>query len=363
MNDEKTGGLIDPRPEIAKAQDWHDNEVGLASAFELEWKEIDLDTIQDPYPPSRYQYTSSSCMAHAGVTVLGIENAQEEDEFVELSANNVYRNRLNYSGEGMWLQNVLSLLCKPHACKEEQLPSQNMTEVQMNAEPKDLTEDQKQTADYYCAGGYVEMEIDIDKIAAIIAQKKGVELIMFFLSQEYWRNVPRIIEASLTNNRDDQRIQRHGIAAVGFGMYKGKKALVIKDSSGLKSSIKIDGDFSGLRVITEDFLNERCYGAGYLLPRKNQSETTPKPAHTFARSLVFGMMRDEDVIALQNILKYEGFFSLDVPSTGNMLQITCGALKKWQVAHGIMDFANEPDVRKVRFGPKSIALANSIYKK
>lgn len=359
-NEQSTGAILDPRPIVERLQDWRDEETGLASAATLIWDDIDLKDLEDPYPPRRYQKSSSSCMAQSGATVLGVENTSEGD-FIVLSALPTYRNRSNYPGEGMHLQEILSYLCKPYACLEEQLPSQNMTEGEMNAAAKDLTVDQENKAEFYRANGYFTLPIDIDKVAGIIEQGKAVELIMFFLREEYWKEVPIIKESGLKNNSDDFRIQRHGIAAVKYGMYKGKKAIVIKDSSGPSSSIKVNGQPSGLRIITEDFFDRRCYGAGYLIYRKNEADTTPKPHHTFTTPLWYGLMGNADVVALQDILKYEGHFDINTPSTGNMLQMTCSALKKSQVAHGIMDFADEPDVRKVRFGPKSTALYNSLY--
>lgn len=359
-NEQHTGGRIDPRSTVERMQDWPERETGLASATSLVWNIINLKDLVDPYPPRRYQKTSSSCMQQSGATVAGVENVPEGG-FVVLSAAPGYRSRSNFPGEGMYLQETLASFCKPYACREDQFPSQNMTEAEMNAVPTTLTADQKQTAEFYRAGGYFMLDLEFDKLAGIIAQGKAVEMILFFLKEEYWKNVPEVVEKNLTNDPNDARIQRHGVAGVKYGLYKGKKAIVIKDSSGPSSSIEIDGEPSGLRIITEDFFNKRCYGAGYLAFRKNEAGVTPKPRHTFKMPLWYGLMNNTDVVALQDILKYEGFFDLNTPSTGNMLQMTCSALRKSQMSNGINDFANEPDVRKVRFGPKSIALYNSLY--
>lgn len=350
-----TGVVADPRSTIEVAQDFQHAETMPASGggpvvFPIK------DKSQWRMFKRRFQTTSSSCMAHSGVKMLGIENSVEEGQFAELSARPVYQARKNRPGEGMWQQDLFEILSKPKACFEVQRPSNGLTESQIDA-PYTETKEERATAEYYRANGYIFLDpTNIDEMARIISQGKAVHLLMFFTSKEYWREEPKLIEEDLTP--DDVRSTRHGITGVDFFMYEGNKCLLIEDSASPSTTI----DKTGQRIITEEFLKARCYGAGYLLFRKNEAEAIPKPKYKFTKPLTYGMWSDKDIVALQDILKYEGLFPLNIPSTGNMLQITCGALKKWQVKHGIMDFANEPDVRRVRFGPRSIALANERYK-
>lgn len=62
----------------------------------------------------------------------------------------------------------------------------------------------------------------------------------------------------------------------------------------------------------------------------------PAPKYTFKVNLEYGMMNNLDVRALQNILKYEGFMSKDTPTTGNYLSLTATAVKKYQLAYGLV---------------------------
>ena len=109
---------------------------------------------------------------------------------------------------------------------------------------------------------------------------------LFFLHEEYWKNVPGIIDPKLKVH--EGRTSRHGICVTDFTLYNGKKAFITEDSAGNSSSV----DGTGQRIITEDFFNERCYGAGYLIPKV----TSP-----FTRTLKM-WRRGNDVKELQRII-------------------------------------------------------------
>lgn len=349
--DFKSGIVADPRTNTEKIKDFRHEEI--ASTVALNWKEKAYDEWRKF--PKRDQDGSSSCMAHSGVKILGVENFIEEKKFIELSATPIYQARQNKPNEGMWQQDCLDLLSKPIACKESSLPSQGIGEALIN-EPFTLSEEMEKEAELYRSNGYAFVSAkDIDSIASVIEQGKAVQLMLFFLGNEYWKGTPEIIDSTLKQR--EERSLRHGVSAVDYCLINGKKALIIEDSAGWWTTI----NQTGQRIITEDFLISRCFGAGYLIYRKNAEKQTLKPKVKFTTSLSFGIMKNNNVALLQDILKYEGFFPINFPSTGNFLQITAKAVVKWQIKHGIMDFATEPDIRKVRFGPRSILIANLMY--
>jgi len=70
----------------------------------------------------------------------------------------------------------------------------------------------------------------------------------------------------------------------------------------------------------------------------------------------------EDIKKLQEVLKYEKFFPSNQECTGSFFAITARALIKWQLAHGLNDFANETDFRRVQAGVKTLAIINDLYK-
>lgn len=69
------------------------------------------------------------------------------------------------------------------------------------------------------------------------------------------------------------------------------------------------------------------------------------------RNLHFGMYRNPDVVLLQNFLRSLGYLS--APSTGNYLNGTIQAVKKFQQAHGIAPIGGY-------FGPESRRVANEM---
>lgn len=343
------GVAEDTRPAEAKAKDWQYEET--ASAMPVMWQE--RTEGQGELFSRRDQNGSSSCMAQSGVKMLGIENFNEEGIYEELSATPIYQNRANKPAQGMWQQDCLSLLCKPLSCLESQVPSQKLSESQMDASYP-ITPEETATAEKYRAGGYAFIPVDIDKVASILAQKKGVQLMVFFMADEWWNqpnNTPTLIHTDLTNG--DSRSLRHGICATDYFLLNGKKCLLIEDSAVTSSE-------NGQRILTEDFFNARCFSAGYLLPLSNNHSIVNKPKYTFNHPIEFGNT-GADVVALQNILKFEGFFSPLIPSTGYFGSISAQALKKWQIAHGIDDFANETNLTKIRVGSKTILELNKNY--
>lgn len=344
------GGLADPRTDEERSQDWTHEE--LASASLVEWKEKPQSNWK--LFETRNQVYSSSCMAHSGVKISGIDNFTETGEYVSLSAKPVYSGRFNKPGEGMYQQDCLSLLSKPTACLESQLPSNGLNEQELN-EPFTVSEEMKASAEKYRANGYLTItNRTIDAVASVIAQGKGVQIMIFFKNEEYAQNVPQILYPELKSTE----AYRHGVAATDFFIYNGKKALLIEDSAGIDSTI----DKKGWRIITEDFFNARCFSAGYLINKKN--EGVEKPVGTFRVPVQYGDI-NSTVELLQQMLQYEGFLVTHIDGKplplGKFYAMTAQALKKWQIAHGILDFQYTTNMKKIRFGPKSISTANALY--
>lgn len=358
---ENLGVIPDLRPIDLKHKDYKHSELASSAGAPVWKKKAKKDWR---FFSKRNQAQSSSCMAQSGVKVLGIENAVETASFIDLSALRVYDSRVNYPSGGMSLFDVLETLTEPTACLEVSLPSQGMSETEMNSRNYSFTEAMKKEAEMYKAGGFVTFDlafingrvtkpIDIDAVAAIIEQGKAVEAIFFFMGSEYWKNKPKITDHKLTSF--EGRTSRHGIALTDYFLDEdGKKCFLAEDSAGNNSSI----DKKGWRIITEDFFKERCYGAGYLLYKENKEMATSKPKHFFTKTLKYGAV-DEQVRWLQEVLVYEGFMpaiinNKDFVPTKNFKGMTHGGVLKWQTKHGL--------VSDGIVGPKSRAVLNNLYK-
>lgn len=325
-----TGLLPDPRSEEEKQNDFQHHEVsaGMYGATPLLWLEKEKD--QWKKYSSRDQDGSSSCVGQGSAkgleTIIG----------TVISAHPIYRNRANFPSAGMWLADAGKILLNIGTTTEEKSPSQNMSEAEMNKDVTVLTP--LKVRNYL----FVNPK-DIDAIAQVVQDHKHC-IVTFESNYDEWIDVPKVKGVVKWG---------HCVCVVDYIMYKGEKALVIEDSWGGHTAIE------GRRIITETFLKARCTGAMYLIFDTTLKPNKPKV--NFKKALVYGMIGN-DVVYLQNMLKYEGYFPATTQSTGFFGNMTAYGLKQWQLEHGILDFVNEKSLSKIRFGDKSIKLANTLYK-
>jgi len=221
------GVAIDPRPEVKKKLDYLHEEryCGLP----VVWTELDLKNLVLPSP--RYQATSSSCVMQSTASAL------------EVLAGNVmsagtYNLRANYPEPGMWLQNAGDLSKNTGVVLEVDCYSQGLNEPQMNSivQPKKYK---------IKATGYVTFRNpDIEVIAQAI-QSYGNCLLTFNSNSAEWTITPTYYGQKTTF--------AHCICGLRYGLVKGVKTIVCRDSAGSSS----------IRYITQDFLNKRNTGALY----------------------------------------------------------------------------------------------------
>ena len=86
----------------------------------------------------------------------------------------------------------------------------------------------------------------------------------------------------------------------------------------------------------------------------------PKPKFTFQNVLLYGQS-NYSIKILQDILKYENLFPLNITSTGNYLQITAKAVLAWQRKHKVASESELSSLMGKRVGEKTIKALNSIY--
>ena len=87
-----------------------------------------------------------------------------------------------------------------------------------------------------------------------------------------------------------------------------------------------------------------------------------KPHYYFGKVLKIGMVREPDVVALQNVLKYENLFPANQSSTGNYLEVTRRAVEAFQRKYQVADVVELDQVRGNTVGLKTLALLNKLYK-
>lgn len=120
----------------------------------------------------------------------------------------------------------------------------------------------------------------------------------------------------------------------GTHLHMGKRQVKKWDGTGKWNVTYLSGTAKEIRGVIQNFDNG-FFGAlpivasdfeGYIAP--------PKPTHRFDRNLEYGMKNDPDVKELQKILIFEGL--LNSEPTGNYLELTAQAVKKYQVRYGLV---------------------------
>lgn len=305
-----TGVILDPRPAIEKLKDYDSREI-LAGDPVIKWEER-----EPKFYSERNQSGSLSCMAQSGAKMLGINFTP----FRDVSAYGIYRERANFPNGGMWNQDVGEILTKKFVSfNEKSLPSQFMGESEMNKQYI-VTEAMKQEAKLNDALKYIFVPNNFDEIVKVLALGFPVQLMIFANENEYLKYIPEVKDRKMTPSSAPFR---HGITAVDFILKDKVKYIVIEDSAGNESTKK------GQRLLSEDFVNTRVYGAMYITVFSDKAEP-----FKFKNIIRFGD-KSEDVRKLQEFLQKQGLFPKNQTPTGYYGGITRKAVKDFQIKMGI----------------------------
>lgn len=324
-------GLIpDPRSEIDIAKDYQHEEI-IPQAVVLQWNR---DASHAPIYSVRSQNGSGSCVAQAGAKALEIITG------VVQSAHPPYRRRANYPAMGMYLQNYGDLIKRLGTTADEIDPSQNKTEIEMNADifvETPLIETMYISADFK----------DIDVIAtAIETQKHCMLTFNGNIREEYAPFEKPIVVPGSTNNFG------HCICAVYYFTDENGEKCILADESWGNQNIK-------RRILTETYIKARCTGAMYFVSVP-PVPPPPKPQFIFNTPLKYGES-SLGVKNLQDALKFFNYFP-KITSTGYYGEITRKAVLAWQLANQVDTITVLQNLAGKNFGQKSIKVMNSLLK-
>ena len=274
---------------------------------------------------------------------------------LDLSATSIYQRRSNKPDSGMIGVESFDIWKNKGISLEGLVPSQKMTDAQMDSQ--EIKPEADQVAEVFKIGNHVGLNSgDFETVASVIQTTgKAVMVWFYFTSSEWSKEIPTIENPNLNRNN----ALRHSVPAVDFFLFGGKKYILIEDSA----------HFAGFtyHLISEEFFKARNWFARYPMNYKFNDQTEPqppqdetpsnKPKYTFNVDLQFGM-KNADVVALQNVLKFEGFFPVNTDSTGYFGAITKKGVQKYQEKYNI---AHVGDGGYGRVGPKTRASLNKIY--
>lgn len=304
MEENYNGVVQDPRSEEQKALDYKYEELTFGD-IPLNWIEYSEKNLKSY--PIQNQDGSLSCVAQATVKLLAMHEVKEGKGYTQLCPKFIYTRRENYPSGGMWLPNALSLACNFGACEEILQPCDMKGESFMSEinEQVSLFENAKNFKGKY----YFEITGGIDKIAEVMEQGYGV-LLGFRFDYNEWTDVPEV-KQGFTNKVG------HGVAGVDYCLWEGGKALLIEDSWGVGTGK------GGRRIITEDFLNKKCFYAGYV---------TSLPNYVFTKTLKIGS-KGIDVKKLQEKLNTLGS---NLKVDGDFGKLTKSAVISFQSSKGLV---------------------------
>lgn len=341
------GAIVDTRPEVEKQKDFMFSE--MVSSYEpvnwvekKEWRSF----------PIFNQGKSEACVAFSLAKILGVMHQINEGEWIDFSAGFIYQQRANKPFGGMAGVDAWEIVRKNGCLLEDLFCSQNKDDLYIdNYQVKQYERD---IAAVFKINNYVILPVgDIEAIASVI-QKTGKAVMVwhFWNVDEYNRTMPVVLYDGLSVGSAQGR---HSTAAVDFTLKDGKKCLVIEDSWG-----KAENTLNGQRLITEEFHKKRNFFAAYPINFKFQA-FDDVPRYIFTKQLSYGMI-DKDVVALQNALKYLGYFPSNVESTGHYLGLTANAVYKWQTEYKVAPIEELDQLKGRVFGDKSIIKMNELLK-
>jgi len=325
-----TGALEDTRSPEEKQKDYVIEEV-VAAYAPVNLQPITVDRMK--VYPRRNQAQSSTCVAQTVAKMGGVLRDEQYSEFIEYSATPTYQNRKNKPSLGMWGVDAMQLWKDKGITLETLVPSQNLSEAQIEAQP--VNEYDKQVAGISKIDAYIQLPRgNFDLLLSTLQTTKKPIMVWFKGEYNEWsRDIPTIIYADRHIDRDYFTVHHSVTATPNIGIYDGKEGFTIEDSWG---SAGING--LGIRWITREFYEARNTYAAYVTSFKSYEDigvVPAKPQHRFTGNLEYGMQANPDVIALQDILKYEGLFPANQSSTGNYYEITRKAVLAWQIKHGV----------------------------
>ncbi len=255
----------------------------------------------------RNQDGSGMCVVMTYATELGIISLQKYNKWLDFSSTFPYQQRKYSDISGCTSEDVYSIFPKLGNVFEKDMPSQFINDQEAMLVPRE---------NYFSdiAKAFtisrIQLPIDFETVASTVQQTgKGV-MVWFKFSNGEWKDIPQVLPVPTTSG--------HSVTVVDFTLYQGKKYLIIQDSWGLQSAM------NGLRLISEEYFNTRCFLSSYLMSfQLSQSSTPTRP--TF----------DGSIISVQKCFKFEGLFPLNIPEVENWGNITRTACISFQKRYNI----------------------------
>lgn len=319
-----------------------------------EYDELNLVSSSDPfrtllpgeflsYKPRRQQDGSGSCVAQtcAGMhdDLLGIET----------SALPIYPLRSNKPAPGMSYADVVKLLPTCKIYSETQAPSQFMSDIDMDKNIITGTSISNAKLEAFW------LPKSFDEVAKAFGQN-GYASIWFKGNYDEW------LKWIIDDLSSESNQVRHSVRVIDAIRKENVEYLVILDSAGTYRTDQIQPDWingDGVRLVTRKAFEQGVFNQWTAKPIQIV-EPQNKPFHNFTYSLKYGMLKNNDVLKLQEILIYEGLLDREA-NTGNYKNMTRSAVRAFQLKHKVANVQEITQLAGTSCGPKTRAMLNKLY--
>jgi hypothetical protein len=329
------GAFPDTRSKEEKAKDWQAFEVfsfgtpTFRTVDENGWKKYQV----------RNQDGSGSCVANSQAKFLEVMAAKRGDT-IKFSHAPVYKKRANRPAAGMGFPDAPKLQVSHGTCREEQMPSENMSDQQLD--DLVLPHNYEDINDYARPSGYVSIPQNFFDVASYV-ETHGAAIIWVDTDYKNWtKDIPTV--------GGKGGGVRHSVCAVDAVTFNGVKYLVIEDSWGAF------GKYNGQRLITQDFFKDAVFMA-YALTEFTYEPTTAK-FEPFKTQMKFGQKSDE-IKRLQQYLVAKGTFPANTQLTGYYGAITAQAVQTFQIKFNVDTPTTIYALKGKVVGPKTLAVINN----
>lgn len=308
------GALLDTRTPQEKAdQDIHISQIVTAGALvtpvyqEMKPEDVRVFGLQN-------QTAKSDCVAESRRKIKRILFKVNKGLDLDFSSVAFYRKRSNFPAQGMGAADAIAIDRNFGMTLDALVPSDVITsEAAANALSPDKFNDDVAQVFRTSSDDVVFTPGDLDTPAGTIQKtRKGVMMWFYFTGPEWAREVPVILDKSLTSPYMAQAL-RHSVVGVEPALYQGKKGVWIDDSA-------LFGNLAR-RFVTEEFYKARNFWASYPITFKFEIGTGPKPRFTGT------------IISAQQCLRYEGLFPANVDFVENLGPTTQKALRDFQARY------------------------------
>lgn len=329
----------DIRPESEKAKDWKAIEIAAASTMVPKFREVKEKKWL--HYTVRNQNGSGTCVAQTLAKMFEVFRKLVRGDTVVFSASPFFQKRANKPQTGMHGDDALNIAVKSGTCRETDMPSQLLSDAQIDALP--LPKNFEELNNEVDAIASLVLPLDFDYVAAAI-EKWGAVMIHVNTDYRSWsRDFPT------TGGKKNEVV--HSITGIDAFTFKGVQYILIEDSWGEF------GMYKGQRLLTREAFNDMVFFVGAITLLTYDVENDAKKFAAFNTVLEFGQ-NSKEVARLQDYLRAKGFFPQNSKSTGLYGNVTALAVYNFQIAYKVASPVELNALKGKRVGTKTLAVIN-----